>query len=51
MEAFEGPKQSEAAVDVRARTAYGDVIISRSPWPQQNADRPKKSTTTIGDGH
>jgi len=30
MEAFEGPKQSEAAVEVRARTAYGDVVISRS---------------------
>lgn len=26
----EAPKQSEATVDVRARTAYGDVVISRS---------------------
>lgn len=26
----EAPEQSEATVDVRARTSYGDVVISRS---------------------
>jgi DUF4097 and DUF4098 domain-containing protein YvlB len=26
----DSPKQSEAAVDVRARTSYGDIVISRS---------------------
>jgi DUF4097 and DUF4098 domain-containing protein YvlB len=30
MEASEGPKKSEAAVEVRARTSYGDIVISRS---------------------
>jgi hypothetical protein len=30
LEPSDPPKQSEAAVDVRARTSYGDIVISRS---------------------
>lgn len=31
LDAADGPRQSEETVEVRARTAYGDIVIRRSP--------------------
>ena len=33
LDVTEGPDQSDTTVEVRARTPYGDIVISRSPRP------------------